>query len=133
MAYIEGIKDPSIVSVPEHTMDVVENRCVLKVELPGVEKADIDIRLKRNRLIIFGKLYTKHDKEAGEERIDDSNQTNMDENNSTQSLQNFYHLHFRIPRYVHGNQVEFKSYENGLLILNLPMHPDYMERKIFVV
>lgn len=114
-------------------MDAAENRYVLKVELPGLEKVDIEIKLTDRRLIILGKQFTKIDEDSNEEMIHNRNQTNMDENNSNQSLQKIYHLHFRIPDVVDVAQVECNSYKNGLLILSLPINPDNMERKIAVV
>lgn len=133
MAYMDNMRAKSLVSVPNHKMDIVENRIVLKVELPGLEKADIEIKLKERRLIIIGKQFMETCEAVNEEIIGNSNQTTMDENKSTQSLQMVYQLRFRIPDAVDVALVDFKSYKNGILVLNLPMHADYMERKIRVV
>lgn len=119
------------IAEPSYALNICSNGNVLEVELPGVEKADIDIEVKDRTLIIVGKRY-----DEGRTTVPESsanvNEKRNDMETGNKQLRFQYHLRFRLRGVADGTKVECKSFKNGVLILTLPKLTDDLVRKIAV-
>ena len=102
------------VIVPPVDVFETENEYVIKADMPGVEKQDIDITLDNNVLAINGKVAR------------DEDEASMKYNEY--SLFNFCR-NFNVGRDINGDAIK-ASMENGVLTLTLPKKEEVKPRKI---
>ena len=101
-------------------MDVIERdkEIIVKAELPGIDKKDIDVSITNNRLVI--KASTRH--EEKEEKGDYLKQ-------EIRSSEVFRSVH--LPGEVDDSNIK-TSFKNGLLELTIPKHESSHRRRIKV-
>jgi HSP20 family protein len=89
---------------------------LIRAEIPGVEKDDIEINVENNSLTIRGER--KHEKETAEERAYRRERT-----------YGTFLRSFRLPRTVDSARIS-ASYRNGVLELRLPRAEEARAKKI---
>lgn len=132
-----------VISEPKYQLILARDDIyVLEVELPGVDKCNIEIEVSNRSVNIKGWAFLKdmivskiQDKERGIEGILQSNESwkNIDRIAGNKQLRWKYHLLFMLPDLVDERQVDCKSYENGVLLLSLPMEKNSNRRKVPVL
>ena len=107
-------------------VDVVEkdDKFGLSIELPGYGKDDVDIKIDNNLLTISAAAV----KEAGEEKKDEKESVRyiMRERSGRDFTRTFV-----LPKDVDKDNVE-ASFENGLLVLDIPKIPKAEPKKISI-
>jgi HSP20 family protein len=101
-------------------VDIYEDakKVVLKLEVPGIEEKDLDIRVENNTLTVKGeRKFEKEEKEENFHRIERRYGT-------------FYRA-FTLPSTVDSEHVQ-ASYQNGILKLELSKKPEAQPKQIKV-
>jgi HSP20 family protein len=101
-------------------VDIYEDarKVVLKLEVPGIEEKDLDIRVENNTLTVKGeRKFEKEEKEENFHRIERRYGT-------------FYRA-FTLPSTVDTEHVQ-ANYQNGILKLELSKKPEAQPRQIKV-
>ena len=101
-------------------VDIYEDskKVVLKLEVPGIEEKDLDIRVENNTLTVKGeRKFEKEEKEENFHRIERRYGT-------------FYRA-FTLPSTVDTEHVQ-ASYQNGILKLELSKKPEAQPKQIKV-
>jgi HSP20 family protein len=101
-------------------VDIYEDakKVVLKLEVPGIEEKDLDIRVENNTLTVKGeRKFEKEEKEENFHRIERRYGT-------------FYRA-FTLPSTVDTEHVQ-ANYENGILKLELSKKPEAQPKQIKV-
>jgi HSP20 family protein len=115
----DGDSPPTTASfVP--AVDVYEDskKVVLKLEVPGIEEKDLDIRVENNTLTVKGeRKFEKEEKEENFHRIERRYGT-------------FYRA-FTLPSTVDTEHVQ-ANYQNGILKLELSKKPEAQPKQIKV-
>jgi HSP20 family protein len=99
-------------------VDVLEKKgnLQLRVEIPGLEKDDIDISLENNVLTLKGEK--KHEKD--------------EDNNNYRRRESFYgkfSRSFTLPEASDIDKIK-ADYKNGILIISIPQKPEAQPREI---
>ena len=99
-------------------MDVVEeeNRYLVRAELPGLTKDDIEITYKDGILILAGEKKLKSEEKAGRYYL-------------RERFEGKFGRNLQLPEKVDVENIE-ATFENGVLELVLPFNPDSQPRKI---
>jgi HSP20 family protein len=92
---------------------------VLKAELPGMKKEDIEVKLTEDMITLSGE-------KKKEEKIEKKNYHRLE-----RSYGSFYRS-FRLPDYVDVDHIEAKS-EKGLLKITLPKRPELKPKKVKIL
>jgi len=95
------------------------DKFVLRVELPGLEKEDIDIRVRK------GCLTIEAEKTPGSEFAEARRRE------TTRTYGRIYKA-LTIPEYIDEEKID-ASYRNGVLTINFPKKPEYRGRKVEIV
>lgn len=103
---------------PFYTIQFNENNRILEVDLPGVEKDDIDIEVKEGILHIVGNRY-EDDGVNAKESADDKKQSGKG-NATKKKLVVQFQLRLQLGSVSVEIKTTFKSYKNGVLVLALP-------------
>jgi HSP20 family protein len=101
-------------------VDIYEDskKVVLKLEVPGIEEKDLDIRVENNTLTVKGeRKFEKDEKEENFHRIE-------------RRYGSFYRA-FTLPSTVDAEHVD-AAYQNGILKLELSKKPEAQPRQIKV-
>jgi HSP20 family protein len=101
-------------------VDVYEDdkKVVLKLEVPGIEEKDLDVRVENNTLTVKGeRKFDKEEKEENFHRIE-------------RRYGSFYRA-FTLPSTVDAENVDAK-YENGVLKIELNKKPEAQPKQIKV-
>src|ERR1700759_3835956 len=101
-------------------VDIYEDskKVVLKLEVPGIEEKDLDIRVENNTLTVKGeRKFEKEEKEENFHRIE-------------RRYSSFYRA-FTLPSTVDSEHVQ-ASYQNGILKLELSKKPEAQPKQIKV-
>jgi len=99
-------------------VDIYEDakRVVLKLEVPGIDQKDLDIRVENNTLTVKGeRKFEKEEKQENFHRIE-------------RSYGNFYRA-FTLPSTVNTENVQ-ASYDAGVLKLELAKKPEAQPKQI---
>ncbi len=102
------------VIVPPVDVFETQNEYVIKADMPGVDKQDVDITLDNDVLAINGKINQN------------GNETNL--KYSEYSLYNFCR-NFNVGKDINGDAIK-ASMENGVLTLTLPKKEEVKPKKI---
>ncbi len=95
-----------------------EKKVVLKLEVPGIEEKDLDVRVENHTLTVKGeRKFEKEEKEENFHRIE-------------RRYGSFYRA-FTLPSTVDTEHIEAK-YENGVLKLELQKKPEAQPKQIKV-
>ena len=95
-----------------------ENKVVLKLEVPGIEEKDLDVRVENNTLTVKGeRKFEKEEKEENFHRIE-------------RRFGSFYRA-FTLPTTVDTEHIE-ASYNAGILKLELKKKPEAQPKQIKV-
>src|ERR1700726_5193591 len=95
-----------------------EHNITLKLEVPGIEEKDIDVRIERNTLTVHGeRKIEKEEKEENYRRVE------RQYGSFTRS--------FTLPHSVDAGQVN-AHYDNGVLKINLPKKAEAKPKQIKV-
>lgn len=116
---------------PSYRLQYGNNGAVLEVELPGVDKADIEIEVKERVLNIVGKRYYEESLVRGE-HVANTKETKKEDEVIEKKLRLQYRLRLHLGADSDGNKMACKSYKDGLLILTLPSHKKDPVHKITV-
>ena len=102
------------------SVDLVEkdNKYVLTVELPGLDKDDISISVENGFVTVSGKREEKSEKEEGEYYVKEMRYGS-------------FRRSFRLPKSVLDDKVD-ATYKNGLLTVVIPMAEGEKTRKIAI-
>ena len=89
-------------------IDIVEQETAftIKAELPGVDKKDVKITVQNNVLTIKGEKKQESEKKG-------------ENYHRTERLYGSFHRSFTLPATIVSDKID-ASYDNGVLILNLP-------------
>ena len=101
-------------------VDIYEDskKVVLKLEVPGIEEKDLDIRVENNTLTVKGeRKFEKEEKEENFHRIE-------------RRYGSFYRA-FTLPSTVDNEHIN-ASYKNGVLVLELSKKPEAQPKQIKV-
>jgi HSP20 family protein len=104
--------------IPAIDMYETENDIVIKAELPGITKEDIDIEVKDGILSLKGER--KRDKEVKEENY-----------HRVERYYGAFHRRFALPSHVDSDKVKAK-FKDGLLEITLPKAEAAKPKKIEV-
>ena len=109
----------SLVDLPK--MDVIDKdeEILVKVELPGVDKKDLDISITNNRLVIKAKTCREEKEESG-----DYLKQEISKNEIYRSVS--------LSADVDDDSEVKTSFKNGVLKLTIPKHKDSHRRRIKV-
>jgi HSP20 family protein len=118
--YNEGGRDESLASSFAPAVDVYEDEhnVTLKVEVPGIDEKDIDIRLENNTLTIHGER--KIDKEEKEENY-----------RRVERQYGSFTRTFTLPPTVDAEHVQ-ANYDKGVLSITLPKKAEAKPKQIKV-
>ena len=95
-----------------------EHKITLKLEVPGIEEKDLDIRLENNTLTVRGqRKFEKEEKEENFHRIE--------------RRYGSFTRSFRLPNTVDPEKVE-AGYDKGILTLTLAKRPEAKPKEIKV-
>lgn len=102
------------------SVDLVEkdNKYVLTVELPGLEKDDISISVENGYVTVSGKREDRSEKEEGEFYLKEMRYGS-------------FRRSFRLPKRVQDDKVD-ATYKDGLLTVVIPMADGEKTRKIAI-
>lgn len=102
------------------SVDIKESKdaYVVKSELPGVDKDDVDVSIEDNMLVIRG------DKKV--EAVNDEHQ-----NHRKECVYGYFERSFSLPKQVDTNKVQ-ASFSNGVLTLNIPKVEEAKPKQIQV-
>ena len=100
------------------TVDIFErgDDLVIRAELPGVERDDIDVRVEDNTLMLSGERKR-------ESEFDEENAYRLER------VYGKFLRSFRLPKTVDATRIE-ASYKNGVLEISLPKAEEARPRKI---
>ncbi len=99
-------------------VDILEKdkEIIIKAEIPGVEKKDIDISVQKNTLVIKGeKKYEEERKEQNYHRVERCYGT--------------FQRSFVLPEYVEAEKIK-ATFKDGVLTLTLPKKPEVLPKSI---
>ncbi len=109
-------EDTDLLRFPVVDIQEMEDKYVVKAELPGMKKDDINLEFNNGRLVISGEKKFEH-----EDKKDDFNQI--------ESYYGSFHRSFQIPEEIKEEDVK-AEYKNGILELSLPVkEPEKKKRK----
>ena len=95
-----------------------EHKLVLKLEIPGVNDEDLDIRMENNLLLVKGeRKFEKEEKEENFHRIE--------------RRYGSFERSFRLPNTVDGDSAE-ANYDKGILTVTLSKRPEAKPKQIKV-
>src|SRR6266508_1947323 len=95
-----------------------EHNITLKIEVPGIDEKDIDVRIENNTLIVHGeRKFEKEEKEENFRRVE------RQYGSFTRS--------FSLPQTVDSDQVS-ANYEKGVLKISLPKRAEAKPKQIKV-
>lgn len=95
-----------------------EHKLVLKLEIPGVNDEDLDIRLENNLLVVKGeRKFEKEEKEENFHRIE--------------RRYGSFERSFRLPNTINGDSAE-ANYDKGILTVMLAKRPEAKAKQIKV-
>jgi HSP20 family protein len=95
-----------------------EHKLVLKLEIPGVNDEDLDIRLENNLLVVKGeRKFEKEEKEENFHRIE--------------RRYGSFERSFRLPNTINGDSAE-ANYDKGILTVSLSKRPEAKPKQIKV-
>ncbi len=99
-------------------IDIIDRdkELVVKAELPGIDKKDLDISITNNNLLIKAKTFV-------EEKQEEDNYLR------SETTSREYYRSLLLPANVNSDKVTSK-FENGLLELTLPKQEDSFRKKI---
>jgi len=104
------------VIVPPVDIHETENEFIIKADMPGVDKGDVEITLENGTLTINGRVKNE--------------ETGNDLKYREFNLYNFYRS-FNVGREINGDAIK-ATMENGVLVLALPKKEELKPRKIEV-
>lgn len=91
------------------------NHFLLMANMPGVKKGDVDVKIKENQLIIFGRV------EPIKDELDRMIHQEIEEGN--------YYRAFRVGDTINVNTINAK-FENSVLMITMPKHERLKPKKI---
>ena len=95
-----------------------EHKLVLKLEIPGVNDEDLDIRIENNLLVVKGeRKFEKEEKEENFHRIE--------------RRYGSFERSFRLPNTINGDAAE-ANYDKGILTVSLAKRPEAKPKQIKV-
>ncbi len=109
-------KDECVISPPVDIYET-EDEYVLKTDLPGVKKEDVDITIHDNKLEINAK-------------IDDNENSTENLKYSEYSTDNYYRS-FNVGTDINSEEIK-ADLEEGVLTLHLPKKPEVKPKKIAI-
>jgi HSP20 family protein len=115
-----GGEDPASMAVWNPPVDIYEtdNEVVVRVELPGMDQKDIDVRLDNNVLTIKGeRKMDQHVKDEAYHRVE--------------TIYGAFVRSFTLPTTVDSDNVK-AEYRNGILAITLPKKEQSKPRQIRV-
>lgn len=100
-----------------------EAEAVFEFELPGTRKEDIKVEIKNGFLILKAKItyLVELEEEDDAPEIDDGGSFKRYDNHQLNRYEE-YSLTFQLPRQVDGENLEYKCYTDGVLILIAPFN-----------
>ncbi len=109
---LEGVWSPRV--------DILQadDKIVVKADLPGLSKEDLDISVVDHHLTIKGER--KHEEEVKEEDF-----------HRTERVYGTFERSFELPATVHAEKIE-ASYKDGVLEVTLPKKPEAKPKQIAV-
>lgn len=111
-----GDESPSAVWAPRTDLAETDEAFRIRVDVPGMEKDDININLQNNTLTLSGERASER-KEEGEEFV-----------RVERAFGNF-HRTFTLPDAVDHENIE-ATYDNGVLTINIPKTETSTRRQI---
>jgi len=114
----DSFNKEEVVLVPPVDIFETDSEYVIKAEMPGIKKENLDITLDKDELEINGKL----------------NGSMPDEKNLKYSEFRLYNYHrkFNVGETIDRNTLK-ASLENGILTLNLPKREEIKPKKIEII
>ena len=92
---------------PSVDIEEAEDKYVIKADLPGVDKKDIDVKLENGVLSIRGEKQTEKETGKGSKR------------HRTERFHGTFARSFTLPEAVKSDKVD-ASYKDGVLLLEIP-------------
>ena len=102
---------------PSVDIEEEEDKYVIKADLPGVEKEDIEVKLENNVLSIRGEKKTEKETGKGTKR------------HRTERFHGTFARSFTLPETVKADQVD-ASYKDGVLLLTIPKEEESKPKSI---
>lgn len=102
---------------PSVDIEEAEDKYVIKADLPGVEKEDIEVKLENNVLSIRGEKKTEKETGKGTKR------------HRTERFHGTFARSFTLPETVKADEVD-ASYKDGVLLLTIPKEEESKPKSI---
>ncbi|TNF88433.1 MAG: Hsp20/alpha crystallin family protein [Gammaproteobacteria bacterium] len=102
---------------PSVDIEEEEDKYVIKADLPGVEKEDIEVKLENNVLSIRGEKKTEKETGKGTKR------------HRTERFHGTFARSFTLPETVKADEVD-ASYKDGVLLLTIPKEEESKPKSI---
>ena len=102
---------------PSVDIEEEEDKYVIKADLPGVEKEDIEVKLENNVLSIRGEKKTEKETGKGTKR------------HRTERFHGTFARSFTLPETVKADEVG-ASYKDGVLLLTIPKEEESKPKSI---
>lgn len=97
---------------------------IIKVELPGVKKSDISVKVREGLMLITARRYENWIDEI-QRKLNKATQTIKDEEPKKNRFDWWYVVEVPLSRRADGGRMIFKSFEAGVLTLMVPNRQDW--------